>query len=198
MTAYELTKKPIILNTNYIKGENDIDINLYNKTNFSVTYDNIAVLGYFLGKNIKDYFCNKNTDLNIFKNMICVYNKFGPWIRFNNINNLNNMNDFEIISNQIIEVYYQIKHSEEELITMSSGHKILIYNKNFNVIVNFNFNDDDFNNVDKYTFTKNVYEYYRTINYIQINIEFYIQMNLINIGFINYELMMKKILLIFN
>ena len=193
MTACAFSKKPIILNTNYIKEENDI--NLYNNTNLFITYDNISILGSFLGKNIKEYSCNKNTNVNIFKNMLCSYNKYGPWIRFNNIYCLNNMKDFEIISNQIIEVYYQLKHSEEDFISMNNGHKILITNKNFNVIVNFN--DEGFNKIDKNIIGKNVYEYYRTINYIEINMEFYIQYNLINIGFLNYELMTDKILFIF-
>ena len=192
MSAYEYYKRPIIINENYIKVENDN--NSLNKISTSLSYDNISILCLFLGKNIKDYTCNKNTDINIFKSLLCAYCKCGPWIRFNNIYNLNSIHDFEIISNQIIEVYYQIKHSDEEFISINNGNKIIINNKNFNIFINYN--DDDFDNKNKDLFYKNIYHYYRTINYIQINLEFYIQMNMINLGFINYELIMNKILVI--
>ena len=194
MNAFEFYKKPIIINTNYIKAEKDINLNNNNSSLY--TYDNIFILGSFLGKNIKEYSCNKNTDVNIFKNILCGYIKYGPWIRFNNIYNLNSIHDFEIISNQIIEVYYQIKHSEEEFITLNDGNKILINNKNFNIIVNITNKDlNNENNVNK-SFTENIHHYYRTINYIQPNFEFYMQMNLINLGIKNYEIIMNKILLI--
>ena len=193
MNSYEFFRKPIIINTNHIQIGNNKNYN----NNSSHLYDNVSILGSFLGKNIKDYYCNYNTDINVFKNLLCSYNKCGPWIRFNNVHYLKSVQDFEIISSQIVEVYYQIKYSEEEFITMNNGNKILINNKSFNVIVDLN--SDDFENYDvKNSLCQNIYHYYRSINYIQINIEYFIKIKLINIGFKYYELIMNKILLILN
>ena len=190
INAYEFFKKPIILNNNYIKVENSEIVE-----NTPYTYDSISTISAFLGKNIIEYSCNKNTDINIVKNLLCSYNKFGPWIRINNLYNLCSIYDFEIISNQIIEVYYQLKHSEEELITMKNGDKILINNENFNIILDLRDYSDK--NAQK-ILGNNYFDDYRIINYIQIDFEFYIQMNLINLGFKNYELIMNRILLSLN
>ena len=190
INAYDFFKKPIILNTNYINVENEEIVE-----NTPYTYDSISTISAFLGKNIIEYSCNKNTDINIVKNLICSYNKLGPWIRINNLYNLCSIYDFEIISNQIIEVYYQLKHSEEELITMKNGDKILINNENFNIILDFK---DYSNKKTQKILGNNFFDDYRLINYIQIDFEFYIQMNLINLGFKNYELITNMILLSLN
>ena len=190
INAYEFFKKPLILNTNYIKVENTEVVE-----NTPYTYDSISTIASFLGKNIIEYSCNKNTDVNIAKNLLCSYNKFGPWIRINNLYNLCSIYDFEIISNQIVEVYYQLKHSEDELITMKNGDKILINNDNFNIILDCK---DYTNKHTKKILGNNYFDDYRLINYVQIDLEFFIQMNLINLGIKNYELIMNRILISLN